>query len=286
MAALSSTGRDPNRITLNDLIDRNNESWSVFPPRPEDYTRLFAPGSVVWVMMSGKPFAKAVVVPLDDASGAFQDRIRVKYNDGSFYHCRPQRLRHIYGQQVAPDVSLPQHRTQIVVTAETKNYRHLAQLLPCSGESALEIGSDLGSCTGVLQTAVGGDGTKGGAVGVDKSPSSVKESKRRFPHIPFHCIDVLAHPDTLSLLSIEELDLREILSHSGVSSDMASSGSASSASSFDVVFVDINGNRMLEAVVRCIHLVFEYMNPPPRLIVVKSTELTNALLLDEVHSIA
>jgi CheY-like chemotaxis protein len=49
-------------------------------------------------------------------------------------------------------------------------------------------------------------------------------------------------------------------------------------SSFDAVFIDINGNRMIEAVAEVTRLVCrDLAHRPPRLIVVKSSEMAKAL---------
>lgn len=223
--------------------------WEVYPPIPSHRSRIFAPGSHVWVLMSGKPFAKAVV----GATSAFPGRILVQYNDGSHYHCRPERMCSLYGLNGA-STGQAEPKTTIVVCAETDQYRQLARLLTLPGDSALEIGADLGACTAVLSASVTAGGAAGRAVGVDKSSKSVDEARRRFPHIPFHCIDVLANREPALGIPGE-----------------------SRSSHFDVIFVDINGNRLIDAVAEVVHLSRTSFDTPPRLVVVKSKQMAVVL---------
>ena len=231
--------------------------WEAFPPRACDRARLFSVGQPVWVLMGGKPFARGTVVavPSDESDSTlaeeFGDRYRIKYQDGSHYHCRPGRLCPLYASN------------SVVVTAETKHYRQLARLQPNLGDRALEIGSDLGACTKVLDESVSGPTgassatdevpVLGSAVGLDKSSSSVEEARRRYPDVPFHCLDILTAPCPSTL---QEL---------------------ASGSTFDLVFIDINGNRMIEAVAEAIIVVRKSLPVPPRLIVVKSSAMAREL---------
>jgi predicted O-methyltransferase YrrM len=157
-----------------------------------------------------------------------------------------------------------------VVCAETNHYRQLARLQVNKGDCVLEIGSDLGACTSILASSVGTqiDGSApegtidvpiGAAVGIDKSEQSVNEARKRFPDIPFHCLDVLLSPPG-TLLSCLVPD----------------------RSGFDVVFIDINGNRMMKAVLKVIEIVKNELRP--RLIVIKSKEMARVFTAEHHHS--
>ena len=85
-------------------------------------------------------------------------------------------------------------------------------------------------------------------MGVDKKYSHVLEAMKKFEikgKVPFHCVDIFEEPG-------------RILGKYGHMNP-------------SIVFVDINGNRMLETVQKAISLVEERFSP--RLIVVKSMEL-------------
>ena len=79
------------------------------------------------------------------------------------------------------------------------------------------------------------------------------EAKRRFPTIPFYCVDVIASQNEKTLGIPAERSERD----------------------FDVVFVDINGNRMIDSVAEVISITRACFSP--RLIVCKSTHMTRAL---------
>jgi hypothetical protein len=319
-------------------------NWEIFPVCNDEYGRIYSPGMKVWVMMSGKPFAQAVVVEEDhktteatkgqqqqedeeedeENKNKFEGRVRVQYKDGTFYHCRPGRLCPIYEQcsdsSDNNSVSTPA-TTTIVVTAETKNYRKLARLQPKVGEFALEIGSDLGACTAVLDNTVKGipnhedddDGNdkinqhskdvaaapttiQGKALGIDKSSQSIAEAKIRYPNITFECMDVLTAKSPNSLREVSAYGLQIPPPHDKPHDNRSSDTTILSTSTpplpppplFDVVFIDINGNRMLEAVAQVISLVLEVMSDDksgkvkaPRLIVVKSSEMVRAMMTSD-----
>ena len=290
----------------------NTGRWELFPPRSVDFSRLYVPGAPVWVLMSGKPFAKAVVIGMTTDESNFPGRVLVQYKDNTQYHCRPRRICRIYGlpfpegnktftsiltststntlntlpslkieessstditdyslykrnddtfdseckkiETTRTTMSMDQSSScTIVVCPETSHYRQLARLLPLPGEKVLEIGSDLGACTNLLRRSVTSDEALGRAVGVDKSPKSVEEAKKRFPGIPFYCLDVLTSQNENNL---------------GIPEEIAEGG-------FDVIFVDINGNRMIDSVAKVVSITRASFSP--RLIVCKSTQMTSAL---------
>ena len=287
------------RISLQSQSKYVDYHWELFPPRPLDFCELFVPGAPVWVLMDGKPFSKAVIIGKANDDSKFSGRFLVQYKDNTQYHCRPGRLCRIYGATVPllnneqPSVNrwnldipssglkiqessneaissletprslldsekIDVHQTSsctIVVCPETSHYRQLARLLPFPGEKALEIGSDLGACTSLLWNSVTVDGASGRAIGIDKSSKSVEEAKKRFPFIPFHCVDVLTSQNENNL------------GIPGETSDL----------DFDVIFVDINGNRMIDSVAEVISITRSCFSP--RLIVCKSTQMTSALTM-------
>jgi len=288
------------------LFNEARDYLELYPPRAVDSKRHYAVGQPVWVLNGGKPFARAFIASsLDTTDSKFSDRYRVRYSDGTHYHCRVGALRPLYG-------ATSKAKTTIIVTALTSHYRQLARLQITPGESALEIGSDLGACTAVLaesadapppnhsQLGVEGEGddsssrpqkvsrqdAAGRAIGIDKSSKSVEEARRRYPGVPFHCVDVLTTPGVLARLATSSspsssADAEPNAPGSGSAREESagpSNMSKEKKSSFDAVFIDINGNRMIEAVAEVARLVSrELAHCPPRLIVIKSSEMAKAL---------
>ena len=103
---------------------------------------------------------------------------------------------------------------------------------------ALEIGSDYGETTSILSQFCRS------AVGIDKSSSHVEEARKRHPHIQFVCADVLTDMHCL------EKQRRRAVS---------------------LCLIDINGNRELETVQKCLERVISLVKP--RVIVVKSQKM-------------
>lgn len=247
----------------------------IFPPVDSlDFENLFSPDAPVFVLMSGKPFARATVTATASSS-SFPGRFRVQYDDGSIYHVRPQRLIRLYGQPLVIK-GIPGEPT-LVVTASTQCYRQLARTQTLPTDIALEIGSDLGLCTNILNEGCSK------VTGFDKSPDSVAEARRRFPHIPFVCADILA-TNGACLLSTpafeEDISQREKSSaQCPLEAPISPPPCLPPANALDLIFIDINGNRMLREVLRCIAIVRRVLANirSPRLIVVKSSEMATAL---------
>lgn len=127
-----------------------------------------------------------------------------------------------------------EHQSHLVlVTSETNDYRRTAIVHTREEDHFLEIGCDFG----ILVDSVDAKTT----VGVDKSEESIQIAKERYPHRRFILGDIFQ----------DELDL--------------------SLESPSVIAIDINGNRMLPAVLDCIQLSMDKF--APRLIIVKSREL-------------
>lgn len=127
-----------------------------------------------------------------------------------------------------------EHQSHLVLVAsETNDYRRTAIVHTREEDHFLEIGCDFG----ILVDSVDAKTT----VGVDKSEESIQIARERYPQRRFILGDIFE--DTLAL----------------------------SLESPCVVAIDINGNRMLPAVLDCIQLIMDKF--APRLIVVKSREL-------------
>ena len=121
----------------------------------------------------------------------------------------------------------------ILVTSETTDYRRTAIVQTLATDHFIEIGCDFGILVDSVDAAT--------TFGVDKSPESIRIAKERYPNRDFLLSDVFE--------SLDNIPNEEPL----------------------VVAIDINGNRMLPAVLKCIQLVLD--NFSPRIVVVKSREL-------------
>lgn len=121
----------------------------------------------------------------------------------------------------------------ILVVRETNDYRRIAKTQVCPSDYVMEIGSDFGYTTNFISQ------TTKNVIGIDKSQQQIIFSKKEYPHIEFILMDVLEEQDEFENLH-----------------------------KCNKVFVDINGNRELEAVQKVVELVKRVMKP--ELIVVKA----------------
>ena len=128
---------------------------------------------------------------------------------------------------------LEKHDHLILVASETTDYRRIATVHTTKEDNFIEIGCDFG----ILVDSVDAKTT----LGVDKSEESIKIARGRYPNRDFILGDIFE--DDLGIESRSPY----------------------------VVAIDINGNRMLPAVLDCIQVVVDKW--APRLIVVKSREL-------------
>mmetsp|Transcript_6456 Transcript_6456/g.18455 ORF Transcript_6456/g.18455 Transcript_6456/m.18455 type:complete len:241 (-) Transcript_6456:1620-2342(-) len=128
----------------------------------------------------------------------------------------------------------------IVVASETNDYRRMSIVHTRQEDHFIEIGCDFG----ILVDSVDAKSS----LGIDKSEESIKISRERYPDQKFLLGDVFE--------ANLEIEPRNPL----------------------VVSIDINGNRELQAVLKCIQLVLDLWSP--RLIMVKSREL-HAKMVDE-----
>jgi hypothetical protein len=132
----------------------------------------------------------------------------------------------------------------VLVAPETTEYRRLAVVHTRREDHFLEVGCDFGALVDSVDAAT--------ALGVDKSDESIMGARQRHPRKDFVVGDVF-----------DDDDLRRL------TAQMASRRPL-------VVAIDINGNRELPAVLRCIQLAMDSWSP--RLVVVKSRELYAALV--------
>jgi hypothetical protein len=113
------------------------------------------------------------------------------------------------------------------------------------GDKVLELGSSYGLCTRVLAHHAGPDAV----LGIDNSHQLIAASQAAFPDLSFLVLDVLEQPGELRRLAQQW--------------------------KFNVVFVDIGGNRALEALLRLLPWLQQEL-AALELIVVKSEELAAA----------
>jgi hypothetical protein len=126
-----------------------------------------------------------------------------------------------------------EHESHIILVAsETNDYRRTAIVQTRPEDHFVEIGCDFG----ILVDSVDCQST----LGLDKSYESIRIAKERYPSREFLLGDIF-----------EDLEIK-------IKQPL-------------VVAIDINGNRMLPAVLKCLQLVLDTMSP--RLVVVKSREL-------------
>ena len=140
----------------------------------------------------------------------------------------------------------------VLCCAETDEYRRLARVeaSACDG-AVLEIGADLGLTTAVLAERVGAENV----VGVDLAMESVEKARASYPDLRFEHLDIFEEGAAAALQKL-------------------------APAGFGRVFVDINGSRMLPAVLEALRLAVEELGAP--VVVVKSRAL-HAHLGEEVE---
>ncbi|KAF0984098.1 hypothetical protein FDP41_008013 [Naegleria fowleri] len=120
------------------------------------------------------------------------------------------------------------------------------QIIKHPGDFVLEIGSALGETSKILHEKCAK------LLCLDISKAYVEETKKKFPFIEFWCADIMSEDDQKRVIRTWRKYLYE-----NPSSELK-------------VFIDINGNRMLNAVLHVVEIVKN--NLKPSLIVVKSSE--------------
>uniref|UniRef100_A0A7S4S4B7 Uncharacterized protein n=1 Tax=Ditylum brightwellii TaxID=49249 RepID=A0A7S4S4B7_9STRA len=204
-----------------------------------------------------------------------EHRVLVRYPKGSTYHVRRCNLIPVLEPSITQDKI-------VLVVPETPQYRRLSAVHTCINESFLEIGCDFGPCVNRVRTVledVGfvakldedlslpeeeeeGDEKKEEkcvrCLGIDKSVTSLDIACKRYPNTSFSLEDALTKAGTSKLRSLCKRKLID-----GYPS---------------VVAVDINGNRELEHVLKCLECLMQPGDDVvvgedwhlPRLIIVKS----------------
>jgi hypothetical protein len=136
-----------------------------------------------------------------------------------------------------------EHQTNLILVAsETNDYRRTATVHTRSEDHFIEIGCDFGILVDSVDCK--------SRLGIDKSVESIRIAKERYPDRDFLLGDVFE--DDLNIAPQHPL----------------------------VVAIDINGNRELPAVLKCVQLALDSWSP--RLIVVKSRTLHAKLVEDNL----
>ncbi|RHZ40820.1 hypothetical protein DYB31_001676 [Aphanomyces astaci] len=182
---------------------------------------------------TGRLFARGKIV--DVAPPQYPGRVKIEYKDGSAYHANPSRLT---PQLFRPNAGSAQ--VGVIVTAKTDHYRRLARTQITSTDIVLEIGCDLGITVDSIADIVG----PSNVIGVDKSHDSIQIAKDSYPRCRFVEMDIFHSRDDLIAL----------------------------AADCTKVLIDINGNRLLPAVVEALRLVLEGCHKVD-LVIVKSVEM-------------
>ncbi|GKY97669.1 hypothetical protein MPSEU_000725200 [Mayamaea pseudoterrestris] len=171
----------------------------------------------------------------DDALAASNSRIRVQYPLGSTYTICRSNIVRILDEN---------QRQLVLVYPETPIYRRACVVNTLPDDVFVEIGSAFGdNVNRVYQKS-----TKR-VFGVDKSETSVATARKNHPHLNLLLWDILE----------DSTKLPEKLAGVAV----------------DVLAIDINGTRELEAVLQCLQVVFDLWEP--RLVIVKSRNLHQRL---------
>lgn len=233
--------------TLSKKIKGTGRKIQYFLYEPSLFLPSYSAGELVFVYQeAGKPFERANILtkvninPISKWCG----RCTLKYCGGSrsTYNVRPKNM-----VKVIETSSVDMRK--VIVTSTTHMYRRLAHSQTFQQDIALEIGCDFGPTTKVL-------GEKClHAIGVDKAWPHIQHAieANHAENVHFHCVDIFENP-------------KNIL---GKYKDLGSPS---------IVFIDINGNRELEAVEDAIDLVEKLITP--RLIVVKSVSLFSSLMYE------
>lgn len=154
---------------------------------------------------------------------------------------------HVRPARLSPVRSIPNQKRCGLVTASTDAYRKLARSELTRQDFVLEIGSSLGLCTQTLAQHARW------VIGMDNSKENVAKTQEEYPWLQFERLDPFLEPEKVLQLAV----------------------------GYNVVFVDIGGNRELNAVVRLVQWVEEELDP--RLIVVKSQAMHATLAKKEYN---
>ena len=271
-----------------------------FPPN-----RPLSKEQLCWVLLSKKGFFKRARVVCDTGKDAEDDndndgsnqnkdekgkeksqavtptsttvvdedrRILVRYPKGSTYRVRRTNLLPVLEDSKQSKSKPP----LVIVSSETKDYRRVAITHTLPDDHFVEIGCDFGILCDSVDCK--------SALGIDKSETSIGIARERYPNQTFWLCDIFEEEFETMMKSASSSSSPSSLSsvgdkEEGHSEDAMTSSNQLAARDFFqqplVVAIDINGNRLLPAVIDCIQLVMDKLKP--RLIVVKSRELYSVL---------
>ncbi|KAG7341776.1 hypothetical protein IV203_026295 [Nitzschia inconspicua] len=180
------------------------------------------------------------------SNDSLDPRFHVQYPKGSTYWVRKSNLLPV----------LEHHHHLILVASETTDYRRLATVHTTSNDHFIEIGCDFGILVDSVRAK--------SVVGIDKSETSIQIAKQQYPTQEFILGDIFEQNND------DNDDNNNVNNNLGVPHHDRSDPL--------VVAIDINGNRELPAVLKCIELVLAWR---PRLIVVKSRALYAKMMTQE-----
>ena len=200
-------------------------------------------------------------------------RVLVRYSKGATYRVRAYNLLSVLEPSVHKDALPP----LVVVTPETHIYRRIAKVHTTPEDSFMEIGCDYGITVDKIQTSIeeagnvpkewpsetknevpidekkedDGNSARVSCVGVDRSIESIDIANERYPKCRFLLVNVLVP---------EEMDTLRTTCESSLQGEAPS-----------IICVDINGNREIDGVLRCVQMIMnEKWKRQPRMIIVKS----------------
>ena len=198
-------------------------------------------------------------------------RILVRYPKGSTYRVRRTNL-----LPVLEDSQQSQSKPPLViVSSETKDYRRVAITHTLPDDHFVEIGCDFGILCDSVDCK--------SALGIDKSETSIGIARERYPNQTFWLCDIFEQ-EFETMMKSASSSSSSSSSFAGDKEDGRCEDTTTSSNQLKtrdffqqplVVAIDINGNRLLPAVIDCIQLVMDKLKP--RLIVVKSRELYSVL---------
>jgi hypothetical protein len=175
-----------------------------------------------------------------------QPRFLMRYPKGSTYHVKRDNL-----------LPVLQESHLVIVLPETNLYRRWALVHTRHNDSFCEIGCDVGI---LVHRIWEHSSCPHNVCGIDKALEDIHQAQQRFPRCNFQAWEV----PLLGEQQQSDKDKLPMNLFSQPSDTMATNQSL-------VVAIDINGNRELEAVQKCIQIVIQEWKP--RLIVVKSRAL-------------
>jgi hypothetical protein len=229
-------------------------------------------------------FLRATIIEIPQGT----NRIRVQYPQGSTYLVQPQFLIPILDADYARNKVLPSLKCDatgsqafVLVYPETSQYRRACILHTAPSEHFIEIGCAEGiTCHRVYERSRHPMQEKQRIVlGMDKSSFSIQIAQKKYtssPNLHFVTFDILQkkeHDDPIVDACEENDHVRDMLRRLQ-RRDLTEPPPPESCAL--VIAVDINGNRDLDPVLQCIRILMHRL--APRLIIVKSRSLRNALV--------